>query len=195
MPSSTTSSKFRFFSFFLQASKDPSVGQTTSPNPSLHRERTTSGSSSTSLKQRVQTLRKRRFSSFSKAPELSLPSETTAPSQDYHPYTVFHHHQSMRSISLLLKSPETLQKVLQAILNGDTGRKTLGRLARTCRAFAEPVLDVLWKDLDSLIPVLGLFPKHLLKKAKKPGLGLVSRGFKVPGRITHHLSTDQDARG
>ncbi|KAJ7193361.1 hypothetical protein GGX14DRAFT_589290 [Mycena pura] len=76
------------------------------------------------------------------------------------------------AIAILKESPEAAQKILEAILDSPNGRRGLSRLARTCRAWLEPALDVLWRELDSLAPLIGLFPPHLLKKTKKPGLGL-----------------------
>ncbi|KAJ3530327.1 hypothetical protein NMY22_g8620 [Coprinellus aureogranulatus] len=32
-------------------------------------------------------------------------------------------------------------------------------------------LDILWKELDSIIPVLGLFPASVLRKSRRPGFG------------------------
>ncbi|KAJ7926032.1 hypothetical protein B0H13DRAFT_2314132 [Mycena leptocephala] len=74
----------------------------------------------------------------------------------------------------ILDSPEATQKILEAILDSTNGRRALSRLARTCRAWLDPALNVLWRELDSLAPVIGLFPPHLLKKTRKPGLGLTA---------------------
>ncbi|KAJ7040363.1 hypothetical protein C8F04DRAFT_1208752 [Mycena alexandri] len=74
----------------------------------------------------------------------------------------------------VLDSPEVTQKILEAILESANGRRALSRLARTCRAWLDPALNVLWRELDSLAPVIGLFPPHLLKKTRKPGLGLTA---------------------
>ncbi|KAJ4499436.1 hypothetical protein C8R41DRAFT_754278 [Lentinula lateritia] len=73
---------------------------------------------------------------------------------------------------LILRDPEVTQKLLEAMIDTPGGKRTVSRLARTCRAISEPALDVLWRDLDSLIPIIGLFPATLLKKVRKPGLGL-----------------------
>ncbi|KAF9076086.1 hypothetical protein BDP27DRAFT_1210936 [Rhodocollybia butyracea] len=73
---------------------------------------------------------------------------------------------------LILRDPNVTQKILEAIVDTPGGKRTLSRLARTCRAILEPALNVLWRDLDSFVPVIGLFPPTLLKKARKPGLGL-----------------------
>ena len=35
---------------------------------------------------------------------------------------------------------------------------TLSRLARCCRAFHNPALDILWKNLSSDVPLLALLP-------------------------------------
>ncbi|KAJ4485925.1 hypothetical protein J3R30DRAFT_3282866 [Lentinula aciculospora] len=77
----------------------------------------------------------------------------------------------MRS-PLILRDPDVTQKLLEAIIDTPGGKRTVSRLARTCRAISEPALNVLWRDLDSLIPIIGLFPSTMLKKVRKPGLGL-----------------------
>ena len=89
----------------------------------------------------------------------------------YHPYSVYE--QTM--FPLILRDPEATTKLLEAVLESPNGKRSLSRLARTCRAFSEPALNILWRDLDTLIPIIGLFPGQLLKKARKPGLGLVSQ--------------------
>ena len=89
----------------------------------------------------------------------------------YHPYSVY----DQTMFPLILRDSEATTKLLEAILESSNGRRSLSRLARTCRALSEPALNILWRDLDSLVPIIGLFPGQLLKKAKKPGLGLVSQ--------------------
>jgi hypothetical protein len=74
---------------------------------------------------------------------------------------------------VILRDPVATKKLLEAIHDAPNGRRSLSRLARTCRAFSEPALKILWRELDSIVPILGLFPGHLLKKARRPGLGLV----------------------
>ncbi|KAH9944179.1 uncharacterized protein BXZ73DRAFT_96672 [Epithele typhae] len=73
----------------------------------------------------------------------------------------------------ILRDPDTTQKLLEAILDTPGGRRTVARLARTCKAFKEPALNLLWRDLDSLAPLLGLFPSTILKRARRPGMGLL----------------------
>lgn len=75
---------------------------------------------------------------------------------------------------VILRDPDATQKVLEAILDSPNGKRGLSRLARTCKAMSEPALNVLWRELDSLIPIIGLFPSPLMKRARKPGMGLVS---------------------
>lgn len=81
---------------------------------------------------------------------------------------------------VILRDPDATQRLLEAILDSPGGRRSLSRLARTCRAFAEPALNVLWRELDSLVPIIGLFPNYLLKKTRRPGLGLVSYPISTP---------------
>ncbi|PPQ67100.1 hypothetical protein CVT25_005701 [Psilocybe cyanescens] len=93
---------------------------------------------------------------------------TNRRSSSYYPYAVYE--QTMSPI--ILRDPEATKKLLESILDSPNGRRSLSRLARTCSAFSGPALDVLWRELDSIIPIVGLFPGHLLKKTKRPGLGL-----------------------
>ncbi|KAI0673375.1 hypothetical protein C8Q78DRAFT_622453 [Trametes maxima] len=86
----------------------------------------------------------------------------------YTPYAV--HQQKMSPA--ILRDADATQKLLEAILDTPGGRRSVSRLARTCKAFKEPALDVLWRDLDSLTPLLGLFPSTILRRARRPGLGL-----------------------
>ncbi|KAJ2919263.1 hypothetical protein MD484_g1180, partial [Candolleomyces efflorescens] len=74
-------------------------------------------------------------------------------------------------ITNILQDAETTKKLLEAILESSNGKRSLSRLARVCRALCEPALDVLWRELDSIVPILGLFPPSVLKKARRPGLG------------------------
>jgi hypothetical protein len=73
----------------------------------------------------------------------------------------------------ILRDADVTQKLLDAIIDAPGGRRSVSRLARTCKAFCEPALNVLWRELDSLIPIIALFPAHLLKRVRRPGLGLV----------------------
>lgn len=90
-------------------------------------------------------------------------------SSSYRPYSVYQ--QTMHPA--ILRDADATNKLFEAILDTPGGRRSLSRLARTCKAFKEPVLDILWRDLDSLAPLIGLFPNTLLKRARRPGLGLV----------------------
>jgi hypothetical protein len=75
----------------------------------------------------------------------------------------------------ILRDTDVTQKLLDAIIDAPGGRRSVSRLARTCKTFCEPALNVLWRELDSLAPIIGLFPSHLLKKVRRPGLGLVGK--------------------
>ena len=76
-------------------------------------------------------------------------------------------------LSILLDS-EATRILLEFIVETPGGRRSVGRLARTCKRLSGPALDVLWKDLDSLNPLLALMPGHLFKRARRPGMGFVS---------------------
>lgn len=58
------------------------------------------------------------------------------------------------------------------------GRATLSALARTCRSFTEPALNVLWRDLrsQSFGPLLRLMPRELLMETQ---FGWVSRVMRM----------------
>lgn len=87
----------------------------------------------------------------------------------YHPYSVYQ--QTM--IPTILRDHDAARKLFETIIDSPNGRRSMSRLARTCRAMCEPALDVLWKELDSLLPLISLFPNNLMKRARRPGLGLV----------------------
>ena len=127
------------------------------PAPNLHRR--------TSFRETIRLLR-----SSSKDSSKSVKPDRRRPSS-YLPYSVYE--QTM--FPLILRDPEATNKLLEAVLEAPNGKRSLSRLARTCRALSEPALNILWRDLDSFVPIIGLFPGQLLKKAKKPGLGLVSQ--------------------
>ncbi|KAI6118977.1 hypothetical protein EV401DRAFT_2057427 [Pisolithus croceorrhizus] len=74
----------------------------------------------------------------------------------------------------ILRDPDAAKKLLDTIADSPTGRRSISRLARTCKAICEPALDVLWRELDSLLPLVALFPNNLLKRTRRPGLGLAS---------------------
>ncbi|KAI6007163.1 hypothetical protein EDD15DRAFT_2383995 [Pisolithus albus] len=74
----------------------------------------------------------------------------------------------------ILRDPDAVKKLLDTIADSPSGRRSISRLARTCKAICEPALDVLWRELDSLLPLVALFPNHLLKRTRRPGLGLAS---------------------
>ncbi|KAL0951456.1 hypothetical protein HGRIS_008145 [Hohenbuehelia grisea] len=97
---------------------------------------------------------------------------STESSDSHHPYFVYRQEsQSQAMIASVLRDPDTIRQVLDAILDSPGGKRSLSRLARTCKALSEPALNTLWRDLDSIVPLIGLFPPHLLRRPKKPGLG------------------------
>ncbi|KAG6379445.1 hypothetical protein JVT61DRAFT_11922 [Boletus reticuloceps] len=48
------------------------------------------------------------------------------------------------------------------------GTRTLASLARTCRAFSAPALDLLWMRLDSLHPLIKALPSRIWAKKTFP---------------------------
>jgi hypothetical protein len=74
----------------------------------------------------------------------------------------------------LIRDPGVTAKLMEYVLDSPNGKRTLSRLARVSKALVEPGLGLLWKELDNLVPLISLFPSNLFKRAKRPGLGLVS---------------------
>jgi hypothetical protein len=74
----------------------------------------------------------------------------------------------------LIRDPLVTAKLMEYVLDGPNGKRMLSRLTRVSKALVEPGLGLLWKELDNLVPLISLFPSHLFKRAKRPGLGLVS---------------------
>ncbi|KAI0294948.1 hypothetical protein BC826DRAFT_1091501 [Russula brevipes] len=72
----------------------------------------------------------------------------------------------------LIRDPLVTAKLMEYVLDGPNGKRMLSRLTRVSKALVEPGLGLLWKELDNLVPLISLFPSHLFKRAKRPGLGL-----------------------
>ncbi|OAX39711.1 hypothetical protein K503DRAFT_865211 [Rhizopogon vinicolor AM-OR11-026] len=51
-------------------------------------------------------------------------------------------------------------------------RVTIAALARTCRAFKEPALDVLWKNINGIKPLISCFPQGVVGKTAEGKLTL-----------------------
>lgn len=113
-------------------------------------------------------------------------NQTTVSHDRYRSYSVYQ--QNMGPI--ILRDQDATAKLLEYILESPGGRRSLSRLARTCKAFKDSALDVLWRDLDSLNPLLSVFPNSVLKRSRRPGLGFVSilrlhtRGSLMPTYFT-----------
>ncbi|KAI0785092.1 hypothetical protein C8Q75DRAFT_829539 [Abortiporus biennis] len=152
----------------------PNDNTTSSNNPNLQRRSSLKEYfNSIPIRSRLPSLRSR------KSPTPSLlnqelrdhkrgASGSSSSAAGYMPYTV--HQQTMQPI--ILRDEKATRILLEWILEMPNGRRSLSRLARTCKAFKEPVLNILWKDLDSFLPLLSLFPTHLMRRSKRPGLGL-----------------------
>jgi len=110
-----------------------------------------------------------------------------------------HHHQTnvkapsrpivKTPILRLFCDPEAMRKLLETIMESSNGKRSLSRFARTCKAFCDLALDILWRELDSFVPIIGLFPNDIMKKARKPGFGLVSQTLAYPAcsdLMVHH---------
>ncbi|KAH9856728.1 hypothetical protein C2E23DRAFT_453452 [Lenzites betulinus] len=72
----------------------------------------------------------------------------------------------------VLQSPEVLKEICLQLAPGELDteapyklrtrrwlrRKTLAHLARVCRAFSDPALDVLWEVVEDVMPILSILP-------------------------------------
>ncbi|KZT30748.1 hypothetical protein NEOLEDRAFT_1126367 [Neolentinus lepideus HHB14362 ss-1] len=96
-------------------------------------------------------------------------SRTSSRQSSYQSYSVYQ--QAMASLTIL-RDPDATKALLETILDSPGGKRSLSRLARTCKGICETALNVLWRELDSLVPLIGLFPNHLLRRTRRPGLGL-----------------------
>lgn len=80
----------------------------------------------------------------------------------------------------LFRDPDAANKLLDTIIESPNGRRSMSRLARTCKAMCEPALNVLWRELDSLLPLVSLFPNNIMRRPRRPGLGLVGLAPDIP---------------
>lgn len=59
---------------------------------------------------------------------------------------------------------ELLTHILRDVYNDDEGLnlrrgiKDMARISQVCKTFRDPALDFLWRNLDSLLPLLRLLP-------------------------------------
>lgn len=73
----------------------------------------------------------------------------------------------------ILREGAVTERVLEALNEGASGRRSLSRVARTSQAMNELAIPIMWRELDNLIPIVGLFPSSILKRSRRPGMGLV----------------------
>ncbi|GJE99663.1 hypothetical protein PsYK624_159340 [Phanerochaete sordida] len=142
-----------------------------SPTPSLHRRSSLKDYFASGVP-RLPSLRSRRSNaSITSVNAVAHSKDVSSSSTNtkHAPYAVYQ--QSMAPV--ILRDADATAKLLEIILVSPGGKRSLARLARTCKAFKEPALDVLWRDLDSFVPLVTLFPNTLLKRARRPGLGFV----------------------
>jgi hypothetical protein len=131
-------------------------------------------SSNSRLSDIFSTVRLRKSISSLRSKAGSIKSSKSRKRDSYSSYTPYAVYQQTM-YPTILRDADVTQKLFDAIVDAPGGRRSVSRLARTCKAFCEPALNVLWRELDSLIPLIALFPAHLLKRVRRPGLGLVRR--------------------
>jgi hypothetical protein len=74
----------------------------------------------------------------------------------------------MPAMHKCLETPDLLEMICKALKDdfGNHDKFALSSLARTCRAFHEPALDILWHTLSSIVPLLKTFPPCLWNVAQ-----------------------------
>jgi len=84
-------------------------------------------------------------------------------------------------------------KIFQLIDLGPSGNKTLLALALTCESFTGPALDLLWRELDGLDPLIRCLPPTLWKLERREAQGvseLVSQTLAHIHECANLLSTE-----
>lgn len=56
-----------------------------------------------------------------------------------------------------------------AEIAGNSPRRTNCKLALTCRAFYGPAMDIIWKSLETFIPMIECMPRDLLAVTRPEG--------------------------
>jgi hypothetical protein len=57
---------------------------------------------------------------------------------------------------------DILVEIFESVAHQAKARRQLAWIARCCKTLSEPALDVLWKELDDLIPLLEILPAFQL---------------------------------
>ena len=75
-----------------------------------------------------------------------------------------YHIQNLVQVGLLgmhqcLRTPELLSHILEDVYAEESGLKDMAALAVACQTFREPALDILWRSLPSLGPLLRCLPE------------------------------------
>ncbi|KAG1892080.1 hypothetical protein F4604DRAFT_1672181 [Suillus subluteus] len=80
-----------------------------------------------------------------------------------------HIYEILRNIFSALNNYEDITLDIQQpsrVNDVDVRRQTLARLARTCRTFSDPALDVLWAHIDTLSPVVACLLRHVWSRRR-----------------------------
>ncbi|KAG1723265.1 hypothetical protein EDB19DRAFT_1763720 [Suillus lakei] len=83
---------------------------------------------------------------------------------------------------------ELLIHILREVYNDEgpnirQGIKDIARVSKVCKTFRDPALDFLWRDIDSLLPLLRLLPLEIQEEhGDKARLSKVLEDFKSPER-------------
>jgi len=71
--------------------------------------------------------------------------------------------QSLTRANPVLQNPYLLQSIFEQFYDQNEGRVDGSRrfllyASLTCRAFFEPAMDVMWRELNSIMPILRIIP-------------------------------------
>ncbi|OAX41877.1 hypothetical protein K503DRAFT_767272 [Rhizopogon vinicolor AM-OR11-026] len=86
---------------------------------------------------------------------------------------------------------EILLDIFTTILKNPRSCATIAALARTCRTFKEPALDVLWHHVNGFKPLLSCLPEGVLKRTREGKLSLerplIAKEWTVLSQYAHRI--------
>jgi len=96
-----------------------------------------------------------------------------------------------------LRAPELLLNIFNYVHDDEVNERvflkrrprtaTLPALARACKDFTEPALDITWRSLPSLVPLLACIPLHRwTREDNNYSRRLPLSGVNVVGALTFH---------
>lgn len=78
---------------------------------------------------------------------------------------------------------EILTMIMNYLVDGARGAREVLALMKTCKVLYEPSLDILWRDLDCLAPLVMCLSQDVWKVRNKLLVGILSRAFRLYSSI------------